>query len=79
MTNLEQLLAMKGPVMEAEYAIDERTALELYDCLRPRIKEHRRFKIQRDAAFSTADLKAQIRVNDQKLLLEEKRLPTLSK
>ena len=54
--DLEILLALKGPVMEAEYAIDERTDLELYDCLKPRLKEHRRFRIQKDAKFSTADL-----------------------
>lgn len=43
--NLEAMLALKGPVMEAEYAIDERTSLVLYDCLKPMIKENRRFKI----------------------------------
>ena len=45
--------------MEAEYAIDDRTALQLYDCLIPKIKEHRRFKINRDSKFSLADLKEQ--------------------
>ena len=43
--------------MEAEYAIDERTCLELYDCLVPRIKEHRRFKLLKDAEFSIADFR----------------------
>ena len=55
---LERGLALKSPVMEAEYAIDERTALSLYDCLVPRLKEHRRFRIDRDYKFSLADFKA---------------------
>lgn len=42
---LEYSLAIKSPVLEAEYAIDERTSLSLYDCLVPKIKEHRRFRI----------------------------------
>ena len=57
-TSLEVLLALKTPVTEAEYAIDERTSLSLYDCLVPRIKEHRRFRITQDSDFSVADLKA---------------------
>lgn len=44
--HLERLVALKTPVMEAEYAIDERSALSLYDCLVPALKEHRRFKVQ---------------------------------
>ena len=38
----EQLYATKTPVMEAEYAFDESTALSLYDCLIPMLKENRR-------------------------------------
>lgn len=43
---LEEVVALKTPVMEAEYALDERTALSLYDCLTPTLKEHRKFKIR---------------------------------
>ena len=38
----EKALALKTPVMEAEYAIENRTSLSLYDCLIPAIREHRR-------------------------------------
>ena len=34
----EILLAQKTPVFEAEYALDERTPLSLYDCLVPKLK-----------------------------------------
>ena len=34
----EILLAQKSPVFEAEYALDERTPLSLYDCLVPNLK-----------------------------------------
>ena len=37
---LEKSLALKSPVMEAEFATDERSALSLYDCLVPMLKEH---------------------------------------
>ena len=37
----EKAYAMRTPVMEAEYSHDDRTALSLYDCLIPRLREHR--------------------------------------
>ena len=55
---LEMALAQKTPVMEAENAIDETNPLSLFDCLVPKIKENRRFRIQKDDAFSIADFKA---------------------
>ena len=45
MSSVEVALAQKTPVMEAEYAMDDRTALSLYDCLVPKLREHRRFRI----------------------------------
>ena len=48
-TVLEQRLAMRSPTHEAEFALDERTPLSLYDCLTPKLKEHRRFKITKDS------------------------------
>ena len=42
---MEKAFALKTPIMEAEHAIDERTALSLYDCLIPKLKEHRKFRI----------------------------------
>ena len=44
-TMLEIAVAQKTPVMEAEYAIDDKSKLSLYDCLIPKLKEFRRFKI----------------------------------
>jgi len=55
---LETALAQKSPVLEAENAIEESSVLVLYDCLVPKIREHRRFKITKDSAFSIADFKA---------------------
>ena len=56
---LELAYVEKTPVMEAEYALDERTALSLYDCLTPTLKEHRRFKINIEDKFSINDFKTQ--------------------
>lgn len=61
---LEQCFALKTPVMEAEYALDERTSLGLYDCLVPMLKEHRRFKINFEEKFSVNDFKTQQRVKE---------------
>ena len=35
MKKLEERLALKTPVLEAEFAIDDQTPLVLYDCLVP--------------------------------------------
>ena len=40
----EFAFASKSPVNEAEFAFDERTPLSLYDCLIPKLTEHRKFK-----------------------------------
>lgn len=69
--SLEQRLAIKSPILEAEYAIDDATALSLYDCLVPKIKEHRRFRINRDSIFSIADMKAVQRVRELDYELEK--------
>ena len=61
---LEEILALKTPVMEAEHAIDDRTPLSLYDCLIPKLKEHRRFKIVKDSKFSIADFNAQLKARE---------------
>ena len=57
-TMLETKLAMRSPTLEAENAIDERSALVMYDCLLPVLKENRRFKITKESEFSIADFKA---------------------
>ena len=61
-TQLEQALAIKTPVMEAEFAMDDRSAISLYDCLVPKLREHRRFRIKPDERFSIADFKAQVHI-----------------
>ena len=57
--------------MEAEYAMDDRTALNLYDCLIPKLRENRRFLVKKNAALSIADFKAQIQVKSLDLQLEK--------
>ena len=42
----ESLNALKFPLYEAYYAIDDRTALTKYDCLVPRVNGH--FRINKD-------------------------------
>ena len=55
---------MKTPVMEAEHAIDDCTAMSLYDCLIPKLREHRRFRIKKDEKFSIADFKACVTIRN---------------
>ena len=53
---------MNSPALEAEYAYDERTALNLYDCLIPRLREHRRLRIQPE--FQRIDLLKDLRMTE---------------
>ena len=76
---LEVLLAQKTPVMQAEHCIDDRTALNFYNCLVPKIKENRRYRIQKDSVFSIADFKEQAKVRQFEYELEQKELPALLK
>ena len=48
---------MRSPVMEAEHAIDDCTAMSFYDCLIPKLREHRRFHFSKEDKFAVADLK----------------------
>ena len=41
----EKAYCMKTPVCETEFAMDERSPLQLYDCLVPRLREHRKLHI----------------------------------
>ena len=76
---LELAVASKTPIMEAEYAIDDESPLSLYNCLIPKIKEHRRFRIQTDSKFSIEDFKAQIKVKQLQLDLENSQFPRIMK
>ena len=55
---IERAYAMKSPIMEAEYALDERTPLSLYNCMIPMLKEHRRLYIGEKFKFSMEDFAA---------------------
>ena len=54
----EKALALRTPVREAEYALDDWTPFRLYDCLLPMIKEKRRFIVTKDMKLSANDYKA---------------------
>ena len=57
--------------MEAEFAIDDRTALNLYDCLIPKIREQRKFIFQKEEKFSIEDFKSQLKVKTLTYELEK--------
>ena len=58
--------------MQAEYAIDDTNALSAFDCLVPKLKEHRRFKLikGKNDSFSIADFKALHQVKQWEYSLE---------
>ena len=61
-TDLEIALAQKTPVMQAEHCMDDRSPLSFYDCLVPKLREHRRYLISKDSKFSVADFKVQYKL-----------------
>ena len=63
--------------MEAEYALDDRSPLDFYNCLVPKLKEHRRFSLKNDQKLSIADFRAQQEVYKLKLKLEKEKLPRM--
>ena len=60
----EQAYALMSPALEAEFAHDERSPLCLYDCIIPRLREHRRLKIRPEFVRDNIveDLKTQERI-----------------
>lgn len=58
LTQAQVSLAQKSPIMEAEFALDDRTPLSLFDCLLPMLKEQRRYALQPKAKFSIEDFRA---------------------
>ena len=50
----EQISALKNQIYEAEYATNEKYALKLYDCLVPKLKEHRK---ARKEPFTAEEMK----------------------
>ena len=63
--------------MEVEYAYDERTALSLYDCLVPKLKEHRRLIRPKDYIQTIYDYQAKQQASHYEYELEKKRMPKL--
>ena len=66
---LEMTLTRKIPVFESEYGMSETTPLRLYDCLVPRIKEHRThyYDIKKDLKMEDLHLKLKIKHIEQEL------------
>ena len=58
----EKAYVMRSPTLEAEHAFDSRSPLNLYSCVIPQIKEHRKLEIDEDLLTSKTlidDIKAQ--------------------
>ena len=72
---LEQMVALKTPCMQAEHVIGDASALSLYDCLVPKLREHRRFKVLKDQPFSIDDFKAQLKVRQLEAEIQQSQLP----
>ena len=53
----EAALCMKSPVCEVEFAHDDRTALSLYDCLVPKLREQRRLNLGKDYQLTVSDIR----------------------
>ena len=62
MMYLEQMVALKSPCMQAEHVIGDASALTLYNCLIPKLQEHRRFRVFKDSPYSVEDFRAQRKV-----------------
>ena len=63
--------------MEVEYAYDERTALSLYDCLVPKLKEHRRLIRPKDYVDTVEDYMYKSKIRHAELELSKERVPRL--
>ena len=44
----EQAYCLRSPAHEAEFVFDNRSALGLYDCVIPQLKEHRKLEVTQD-------------------------------
>lgn len=75
----ERALALKTPVREAEFALDDQSALRMYDCLLPLLKEHRRLRVVPDSEPSTTDYLARMKVLELECQLRSKNQPQLIK
>ena len=66
---------LKTPALEAEYAHDDRSPLQLYDCLIPKLREHRMLQIRPEYASTNLinDLKMQKEVFELELKVMKNR------
>jgi len=64
-------------MMEAEFAMDEKSALSLFDCLTPTLKEHRQFKPNLNYTFCLDDFREQKRVKQIEWDLQQSRFPEI--
>ena len=63
--------------MEAEYAYDDQTALSLYDCLIPKLKENVRLIRPKDYTETVEDYVYRSKILHYELELSKKRVPRL--
>ena len=75
--NLERHLALKTPVMEAEFALDETSAISFYDCLIPKLKEQRRFLLPKHLEMSIDDFRTKFKVIKMEQELQNAEAPML--
>ena len=75
LASVETQVSCKTPVMEAEHALDDTTALSFFDNLIPKLKEHRRFKIFKDDEFSIADFTTIQKVRELEREIQAMKLP----
>ena len=64
---LELTLARKFPVFDAEFGLSETTPLRLYDCLVPRIREHKKNHIDIRGSVKVEDVYARMELKELQL------------
>ena len=62
MTTAEAYAALRNPIYEAEYALEEDNPLALFDCLVPKLKEHR---VRSHAPQTLEELAKELRLRQQ--------------
>ena len=76
----EKAYMLKSPVLEVEFAHDDRSPLSLYDCLIPKLREHRQLKIRPELYLTEnliCDMQAKKIILEIEHDLEKKRFPVM--
>ena len=68
---LELTLARKMPVFDAEYGRYETTPIRLYDCLVPRLQEHKKKHFDIRGHMKIEDFSAQVKAKELELKLRD--------